>query len=79
MNPTNGNTYRKKTKERHQSSYKIQRESNDGAENELIGFGASSRTVVKPVTSNSNSSFSNEKSDNALKWIKTIGKTFNLA
>ena len=35
----------KKTKERHQSSYKIQRESNDGAEKELIGFGASSRTV----------------------------------
>ena len=67
----------KKTKERHQSSYKIQRESNDGAENELIGFGASSRTVIQPVASNSNTSFNGENSDNALKWIKTIGKMFD--
>ena len=68
---------RKKTKERHQSSYKIQRESNDGAENELIGFGASSRTVIQPVASNTNTSFSDEKNDNALKWIKTVGKIFD--
>ena len=33
--------------ERHKSNYKIERETE--AESELIGFGASSRTVVKPV------------------------------
>ena len=64
---------RKNLKERLQSSYKIQRENNDGVANEVIGFGASSRTVVKPVATNTNTSSSIDKSDNALKWIKTSG------
>ena len=64
---------RKNLKERRQSSYKIQRENNDGVANEVIGFGASSRTVVKPVSTNNSEYSSIDKSDNALKWIKTSG------
>ena len=64
---------RKNLKERRQSSYKIQKESNDGVANEVIGFGASSRTVVKPVATNTSTSSSMDNSDNALKWIKTSG------
>ena len=64
---------RKNLKERHQSSYTIEREGNGGVANEVIGFGASSRTVIQPVDTTSNTSSTSDKSDNALKWIKTSG------
>jgi hypothetical protein len=54
--------------ERHKSNYKIERETE--ADSELIGFGASSRTIVKPVEKYVSG---DKKNDNALKWIKTSG------
>ena len=54
--------------ERHKSNYKIERDTE--AESELIGFGASSRTVVNPVEKYVQGDI---KNDNALKWIKTTG------
>ena len=60
-------------KERRQSSYTIERDGNKGVANELIGFGASSRTVIQPVDTISNTSLTSDKRDNALKWIKTSG------
>ena len=64
---------RKNVKERRQSSYTIERDGNKGVANELIGFGASSRTVIQPVDTISNTSLTSDKRDNALKWIKTSG------
>ena len=64
---------RKNVKERRQSSYTIERDENKGVANELIGFGASSRTVIQPVDTITNTSLTTDKSDNALKWIKTSG------
>ena len=53
--------------ETRKSTYKIEKQ--DKSENEILGLGASSRTVVQHVVEN-NSTEGNEK-DNALNWRKT--------
>lgn len=55
--------------ETRKSSYTIKRENE--AENEIIGFGASSRTVIQPIDENRSKENTN---DNTLKWISTSGK-----
>ena len=55
--------------ETRKSSYTIKRENE--AENEIVGFGASSRTVIQPIDENRSKDNTN---DNALKWISTSGK-----